>query len=162
MPFLVRYPALAQRPEIRDAMVTNVDFAPTLLDLAGVPIPDTFQGRSAAPLLRGEAPLDWPTAMYYRYWMHMDAQHKVWAHLGIRTLQYKLIYYYGEALDTVGSTDEPTPKTWELFDLERDPLELTNLYDDPAYGDVVRSLKEELARLQASLGDTDPDTKTGG
>jgi arylsulfatase A-like enzyme len=160
MPMLLRYPAMVQKPALCDPMVTNVDFAPTFLDLAGVTIPETFQGRSLVPLLRGETPPDWPTSMYYRYWMHMDEYHKVWAHLGVRTLRYKLIYYYGEALGTTGSEDIPTPKTWELFDLEEDPLELRNVFDDPAYAEVVRSLKVELRRLQADLGDTDPDTRS--
>lgn len=160
MPMLLRYPAMVQKPTMCDPMVTNVDFAPTFLDLAGVTIPETFQGRSLVPLLRGETPPDWPTSMYYRYWMHMDEYHKVWAHLGVRTLRYKLIYYYGEALGTTGSEDIPAPKTWELFDLEKDPLELRNVFDDPAYAEVVRSLKVELRRLQADLGDTDPDTRS--
>lgn len=157
MPFLVRYPPLVDPSESTDAMALNIDFAPTFLDLAGVPVPDTFQGRSLLPILKGDPPENWRQAMYYRYWMHLDAYHKIWAHLGIRTERYKLVYYYGEALGTTGSVDRPAPKTWELFDLATDPLELRNLYDDPAQAGVVAALKAELARLQRELDDTAPD-----
>lgn len=157
MPFLVRYPEQVAPGGVTDRMVLNVDFAPTFLDLAGVPIPATFQGRSVRPLLAGQVPEDWRTAMYYRYWMHMDRDHWVWAHYGVRTHDYKLIYYYGEALGTTGSHDLPTPKTWELFDLAADPFEVHNVYGDDRYGDVTAELRAELDRLMAAVGDTPYD-----
>lgn len=154
MPFLVRYPREIAPQSVSSAMVLNVDFAPSFLDWAGVPIPKHWQGKSIRSVAQDKVPADWRTAMYYRYWMHMDSIHWVWAHYGIRTEQYKLIYYYGEALGTTGSTDLSTPKTWELFDLKADPYELSNLYDDPGYQDIVANLKTQLTELQDDLHDT--------
>ena len=154
MPFLVRYPREIPAGAAFDAIVTNVDFAPTFLDYAGQPASERMQGRSARHLLGGEAPgEEWPDGMYYRYWMHLS-HHNVPAHYGIRTARYKLIYYYGQALGTTESLDEPTEPEWELFDLEEDAEELRNVYDDPAYADVVRELTDRLHQLQAEYGDT--------
>jgi arylsulfatase A-like enzyme len=91
--------------------------------------------------------------MYYRYWMHRDGSHNVYAHYGLRTHRYKLIYYYADALDQPGSGTESCPPEWELFDLEKDPHELMNVYADPAYAGKVPELKRELHRLQAEVGD---------
>ena len=102
-------------------MILNVDFAPTFLDYAGVAIPDSFQGRSMRPVLEGRTPDDWQTAMYYRYWMHL-AHHHVYAHYGVRTLRYKLIYYYADALSQPGALDEPKEPEWELFDSGKRPV----------------------------------------
>jgi arylsulfatase A-like enzyme len=82
--------------------------------------------------------------MYYRYFMHL-ADHNVYAHYGVRTTRYKLIYYYEH---------DPGPPEWELFDLEQDPLEMRSVYQDPAYAAVVTDLKRELKRLRQQLGDT--------
>ena len=155
MPFLVRYPREIAAGSVSDRIALNVDFGPTFLDLAGVPVPAFMQGRSLRPLLRGEPPDDWRTSMYYRYWVNLDIAHHVWAHYGVRTDRYKLVYYYAEPCDTPGAYDEPRVPEWELFDLERDPLELRSVYDDPPYASVVRDLKAELRRLQTELGDTD-------
>jgi len=153
MPFVMRYPREIPAGSVVDAMVTNVDFAPTFLDYAGQPPADRMQGASFRRIAAGEEPpADWPTAMYYRYWMHL-AHHHVPAHYGIRTARYKLIYYYGEALGTTESIDEPTPPEWELFDLEKDPMEMHSVYADPEYAGVVRELTDELYRLKAHYGD---------
>ncbi len=152
MPFLIRYPREIALGSIVEPMATNVDFAPTFLDYAGLPVPAEMQGSSLRPLTRGEIPDGWQTSMYYRYWMHL-AQHGVAAHYGVRTHRYKLIYYYGEALGTTGSIDDPREPEWELFDLEMDPMEIHNVYGDPAYQDVVGELKQELARLREQFGD---------
>ena len=82
MPFLIRYPEMVMAGSVNDDIVVNVDFAPTFLELAGVDVPDDVQGRSFAPLLRGESPGDWPRSMYYRYWMHNDGAHECPAHYG--------------------------------------------------------------------------------
>ncbi len=153
MPLLVRYPREIAPGATNGDIVTNVDFAPTFLDYAGVPAPAAFQGASLRPLLRGRTPADWPTAMYYRYWMHL-AHHHVYAHYGVRTRRHKLIYYYADALGQPGALDDPREPEWELFDLERDPAELRNVYRDPAYAAVARELRAELRRLQEQVGDT--------
>jgi Arylsulfatase A and related enzymes len=153
MPLVVRYPREIQAGSRMEAMALNIDFPCTFLDYAGVPIPEEMQGRSLRPLFNGEVPSDWRTSMYYRYWMHLDEYHNVYAHYGIRTHRYKLIYYYAEALGTSGSMDESRPPEWELFDLEKDPYELNNVYADPAYADAVQELKAELRRLQLEVLD---------
>jgi arylsulfatase A-like enzyme len=153
MPFVVRYPKAIKPRSVNTDMILNVDFAPTFLDYAGVEVPESFQGVSFRPLLEGQTPSDWQDSMYYRYWMHRDRPHGVWAHYGVRTLKHKLIYYYGEALGQQGAHDEPRPPYWELYDLEKDPLELNNVYSDPAYAGVIPDLKAELRRLQEQVGD---------
>ncbi len=152
MPYIMRYPKGIAAGSVNADMVLNVDFAPTYLELAGLSPPDAMQGRSFAPLLRGETPDDWRDSMYYRYWMH-KAHHNVYAHYGIRTMRYKLIYYYADALGTTGSIDETYAPEWELFDLEADPYELNNIVGDPAHADLVVELKAELHRLQSEVGD---------
>ncbi|MCU6710583.1 sulfatase [Paenibacillus sp. J5C_2022] len=152
MPFVVRYPNGIKPGTVCDAMALNVDFAQTFLAYAGIDSPKEMQGVSLKPLLEGGRPEGWRTSMYYRYWMHLS-EHNVCAHYGIRTEKHKLIYYYGEALGTTGSTNESWEPEWELFDLEKDPYELNNVYCDPAYADTVLALKLELARLQHETGD---------
>lgn len=153
MPLLVRYPRLIEPGSVSSAMVLNVDFAPTLLDLAGVGAPERMQGSSFVPLLRGEVPDGWQTEMYYRYWMHRDEAHNVWAHYGIRSHRHKLICYYNDPMGQPGAQGPATAPEWELFDLERDPFELHNVIDDPAYAGVAAELRERLDRLQAEVGD---------
>jgi len=152
MPFVVRFPREIEPGTTNEDIVLNLDFAPLFLELAGVEVPDEFQGVSFRSLLQGETPDDWRKGMYYRYWMH-KAHHNVYAHYGIRTLRYKLIYYYSDALGQAGAIDETYEPEWELFDLELDPYELYNAYDDPAYAEVVRELTDEMHRLQAEVGD---------
>ena len=154
MPFLVRYPGEIQPGSSCHALALNVDFAQTFLDYAGLPDPEEMQGSSLRPLFRGERPRGWRQSIYYRYWMHLS-HHYVGAHYGIRTHRYKLIYYYGEALGTTNSIDESKKPEWELFDLERDPKELNNVYHAAAYADVVHSLTRELEGLKRESGDTE-------
>ena len=152
MPFVIRYPREIAAGSVCQNMILNVDFPATWLDYANVALPERFQGTSFRELLNGRLPDDWQTSMYYRYWMHL-AHHHVYAHYGLRTLHYKLIYYYGDALGQPGAIDDPRDPEWELFDLDQDPHELMNVYDDPTYAEVVKELTDELHRLQAQLGD---------
>jgi len=152
MPLLVRYPKEVKPGSVNENIVLNVDFAGTFLDYAGVSIPDDMQGNTLRTLLKGNTPANWRQSMYYRYWMHRP-HFNVAAHFGVRTKQYKLIYYYGLPLDAAGAVDEPTPPEWELFDLQKDPNEMNNVYSDPAYENVVRELKIGLIRLRKELGD---------
>jgi N-acetylglucosamine-6-sulfatase len=86
--------------------------------------------------------------------MHM-AHHDNPAHYGIRTQDYKLIFFYGLPLDAKGAVADPTPPHWELYDLTKDPHEMNNVFDQPEYAEVVRDLKVELLRQKQQLGDTD-------
>ena len=141
MPFLVRWPA-GLAPGMRSgAMVLNVDFAPTFLDLAGLPPSPDMQGRSIVPILKGRAPADWRTAMYYRYY-HDPGHHNTRAHYGVRTATHKLIYFWKK-------------DQWELFDLVKDPQELRNLYGQPGQEPITATLKAELARLKREAKDDD-------
>jgi len=152
MPFVLRYPAEVKPGSVNDDIILNVDFAPLFLDLAGVPVPADFQGRSFRRNLHGNTPADWRQSMYYRYWMH-KAHHNVYAHYGIRTKRYKLIYYYNDALGQAGAVDETYEPEWELFDLQEDSCEMNSVYGQPAYAAIARELKDELHRLQAEVGD---------
>jgi len=153
MPLLVRYPRAVAAGSVCDDLALNVDFAPTFLELAGVDVPDDMQGTSLVPLLEGERPTDWQDSMYYRYWMHDDAIHRVPAHYGVRTRTHKLIGYYNDPLEQAGARGPAGTPEWELFDLEADPWELHNVIGDPAYRDVALELQAELSRLQAEVGD---------
>ncbi|QNN25404.1 sulfatase [Planctomycetales bacterium ZRK34] len=149
MPMLIRAPGLIQPGTVCDDIVLNIDFAPLLLDCAGVQAPPRMQGRSFRENLIGQTPDDWRKGMYYRYWMHEKRP----AHYGYRTGRYKLIFFYGLGLDITDTP--PTTPGWELYDLQKDPRELHNVYDDPAYADVVTRLTREMDALKQTLGDTD-------
>ncbi|MHC4742177.1 MAG: sulfatase/phosphatase domain-containing protein, partial [Planctomycetota bacterium] len=151
MPLLVRYPRQIKPGVVNDDIIINADFAPTLLDFANVRTPPEMQGRSFRENLRGRTPSDWRDAMYYRYWQHGSRP----AHYGLRTERYKLIFFYGLPLDMKGADKKPTKVAWELYDLRRDPYELNNVHDHPAYQGVVRRLKPQLKSLKEELGDTD-------
>lgn len=151
MPFLARYPGEIKPGSVNDDIIINADFAPTFLDFAGRPTPADMQGRSFRTNLAGKTPTDWRSAMYYRYWQHTTRP----AHYGIRTKRYKLIFFYGLPLDAKGADKVPTQPGLELYDLEKDPKELKNVYNDPAYATVVKKLKAQLLHLKQELGDTD-------
>lgn len=155
MPFVVRYPKRFEAGIKVDDVVTNADFAPTLLELAGATtMPKSFDGRSFVSNLEGNTPGDWPQASYYRYWMHMT-HHDNPAHFGIRTKNFKLIYFYGRPLDANGALPEPTEPYWELYDLQSDPQEMNNVYSVPEYRADRERLKAELRQLKIEVGDTD-------
>ena len=154
VPLLVRYPGTVEAGARNRSLVNNTDFAPTLLALAGVDAPAAMQGRSLLPLLRGREPDDWRTSTYYRYWMNY-AHHDVPAHYGLRTADYKLIFFYGLPLDAPGAKPSDTRPGWELYDLERDPREARNVYGLAEYAEVAERLKAELDRIKTEIGDTD-------
>lgn len=139
-PLLVRWPGKIKPGSVSKSMVLNLDFPVTMLDAAGVKIPADMQGRSFLPLLRGQTPKDWRRSMYYRY--YHPGHHNVAAHYGVRTDRYKLIFFN-------------KLNQWELYDLQKDPIEMKNLYNDPAYKKIVEDLKKELYRLKKEVKDDD-------
>lgn len=156
MPMLMRWPAEIAAGSRSEAIITNVDFAATFLDVCGIDVDavlPTNQGRSFRRLLRGEQINDWPQAAYYRYWEHEDPIHNAPAHYGIVTPGHKLIHYYGAGLGVPGASEHVTESEWELYDRVADPAELTNVADDPAYAAVRADLEAQLAGLQAHYGD---------
>lgn len=142
-PLLVRWPGKIKAGSVSKGMVLNLDFAPTMLDAAGAKIPADMQGRSFLPLLLGQQPKDWRRSMYYRY--YHPGHHNVAPHYGVRTERYKLIYFN-------------KLNQWELYDLQKDPGEMKNLYSDPAYKKIVQDLKKELDRLKKEFKDDDQFT----
>lgn len=142
MPLLVRYPREIKRGAVNDDMVLNLDFAPTFLDYAGVQIPPSMQGRSLRKVLSGKTPRDWRQAIYYHYYEY-PGWHQVKRHYGIRTPRYKLMHFYYD-LDA-----------WEFYDLQTDPHELNNRYDDPAAQKIIHELKTQLQKLREQYGDSD-------
>ena len=133
MPFLIRYPKMIKAGSRIKSMIQNIDYAPTVLDLAGVEIPDEMQGESFKPILEGNTPKNWRKSVYYHYYDH--GRHKVGRHDGVRTKRYKLIHFY-------------TDDIWEMYDLKDDPNELNNLYGNPTYNSEIEKLKKELKKLQ--------------
>lgn len=163
MPFVARWPKQIEAGSVLDPMITNVDFAATLLDVCGIDpsaLPDQ-QGRSFLPLLRGQEIADWPRSVYYRYWEHDDPAHRAPAHYGVRTRRYTFVHYYNDGLGAPGTGSHRMPPEDELYDRQVDPDELTNVAHDPAYTQVRGELEAELARLQDQVGDhpyEGPDT----
>jgi arylsulfatase A-like enzyme len=149
MPFVASYPPLIPAGTSCDDIVTNVDIAPTLLELAGIPLPERLQGHSMVRSLQGQAPSHPQTAVYYRYWEHLSDPHRVPAHIGIRTRRHKLIAYL-DAPDAARATE------LELFDLDSDTTEVENLVDDPAHAGVLEELTAALGALQREVRDPDP------
>lgn len=139
VPLIVRGPGV-KAGTVSERFTLDVDYAPTFLELAGLPVPHDMHGRSLLPLLRGAEPADWRTSVYYRYY-HDPGHHNTRAHYGVRTATHKLIHYWKK-------------DAWELFDLERDPTEQRNVAADPAYAAILAGLKAELGRLQQQVGDT--------
>lgn len=131
MPYVMRYPKAIAPGSVNGDIAVNVDFGPTYLDFAGLEPDARMQGRSFRPLCEGDAPTDWRQSAFYAYW---DGPTK---HYGVRTQRYTL------AVHRTGERD--------LFDLEKDPREMTSVYDDPAYADVQTEVEAALARLIAEI-----------
>ena len=124
-------------------MTLNVDIAPTLLDFAGVQIPEDMQGRSMKGLLQDdeETKKNWRRSAYYQYFEY-PKWHNVQPHYGVRTDRYKLIHFYY-------NIDE-----WEFYDMEKDPDEMDNQYGNPEYAEIISELKTEIDNLQKQYNDT--------
>jgi arylsulfatase A-like enzyme len=143
MPLVMRLPGTIPPGSTSAELVSNLDFAPTFLDVAGRSKPADMQGRSFLPLLQGRRVPDWPGSIYYHYY-EFPAVHMVKRHYGVRTTRYKLIHFYDDI------------DAWELYDLEKDPMEVRNVFDDPTYAAVRRDLESELGRLRAFYRDDEP------
>ena len=139
MPLIVRWPGVVKPGSRVSQLVQNIDYAPTFVEIAGAKVADGMHGRSLLPLLRGETPADWRKSVYYHYY---DSGHRVQQHYGLRTERYTLAHFY-------------PVKEWELFDNEKDPLQMRSVYDDSAYAKTVSELKSELDRLRTLYRDSD-------
>lgn len=138
-PFLIRYPKEIKSGSTVSQLVQNIDFAPTFLDYAGVKVPEDMQGESFRKVVAGKQ-VTWRDAVYYQYY---DGGHSVKRHYGVRTDRYKLIHFYYDI------------DSWELFDLEKDPSEMHNVYNDPAYIKVKEMMHIKLEELRKKYKDSD-------
>jgi Arylsulfatase A and related enzymes len=137
----VAWPGKVKPGTRSDALVQNLDFAQTFLEAAGIPASDEMQGESMIPLLTGNEEQWTRDAVYYHYYEY-PAEHMVNRHYAIVTQDYKLIHYYFVE-------DE-----WELIDRKKDPLELKNVYDHPAYEGIKADLHQRLDALRAKYKDS--------
>jgi arylsulfatase A-like enzyme len=146
-PLLIRWPDVIKADGVNKDIVSNLDFAETFLEAAGIKVPAEMQGASLMPLFKGQTPETWRKSFYYHYYEHPGV-HSVYRHYGVVTHRYKLVYFY-----------EPDANYWELFDLEKDPRELKSVYGQTEYAKVQKELEAELARLRKELKVPDPDPK---
>jgi len=140
-PLVVRWPGVIKPGSVNKDLTMNLDFAQTFLDIAGAVIPGDMQGRSLKPVFQGDTPDNWRKSVYYHYYEFPGA-HSVRQHYGVRNSRYKLINFHNI-------------KEWELYDLQKDPLELKSVYDDPAYASVQKEMHAELQRLRDQYKDDD-------
>jgi len=138
-PLLIRYPNKIPPASLNENLVQNIDFAPTVLEVAGVAVPEDMQGLSLVPLFDGNT-ANWRDALYYHYFEYPGI-HMVKRHYGVRTDRYKLIRFY---YDT---------EAWELYDLKEDPQELNNVYGNPDYKTVQDSMRRRLEELRVQYQD---------
>lgn len=154
MPLLVRYPAMMKTVKNRnhDALVQNIDFAPTYLSLAGAQIPEDINGVSMVPLFGGETPKDWRDMVYYHYYDY-PAVHLVRRHEGVRTDKYKLIHFYG---DSVPQYRAPAIDYWEFYDMEQDPHEMRSQFDNPEYAEIIDGMRSRMEAIREDIGIDEP------
>ncbi|MBI2272164.1 MAG: sulfatase [Bacteroidetes bacterium] len=133
-PLLARWPGHIKAGTKTNTMVQNIDYAPTFLDLAGVPIPASMHGLSLKPVLEDPSKTLPRNSLYYHFYEY-KADHTVLQHVGVRTNRYKLLYFY-------------TVNEWQLFDLRKDPAELNNVVTNKTYEPVLAEMKKELLRLR--------------
>jgi arylsulfatase A-like enzyme len=137
-PLIVKWPGVTNKKSTTSMMVQNLDFAETILEMAGLPIPADMQGKSFASLLKGKQKTALHDALYYHFYENLE--HKVAKHVGVRTDRYKLIYFYEK-------------NDWEMYDLLKDQHEMNNIYSNPAYRKVQANMKKKLQDLKLRYKD---------
>ena len=140
-PLLIRWPNRIAPGTTEDEMVQNLDFAQTFLEAAGISAPEDMQGENLIPLLEGKKD-NWTRDVVYYHYYEYPSVHMVKRHYGIVTKEYKLAHFYYDV-------DE-----WELYDRQKDPSEMNNVYDDPAYSEVVKELKIKLEEQRNKYKDS--------
>jgi len=148
VPMMLRYPGKVKAGVSSDEMVLNLDMAPTLLEIAGLPVTGEMQGKSFLALAEGKKDAHWRKDWLYEFYEYPGFEN-VRPSRGVRTERYKLIHYFIE------------PEEWELYDLKTDPEESNNLYGKPGSEEITRELKERLEKLRAETGDTYEYKPTG-
>ncbi len=137
-PLIISWPGVTKK-SVTNSIVQNLDYAETILDMAGMKIPADMQGKSMVPILKGKQKGNLHDALYYHF--YENKEHKVAKHVGVRSDRYKLIYFYEN-------------KDWELYDLEKDKNEMYNLYGLPAHKKVQDMMKQKLKELIVQYKDT--------
>ena len=145
---MLRYPGRVKTGSVSEEMVLNLDVAPTLLEIAGVPVPVEMQGKSMLPLAEGKPDVRWRKEWLYEYYEYPGFEN-VRPCRGVRTERYKLIHFFLE------------PQEFELYDLQTDPDEMNNLYGKPGYEELTADLKGRLAALRAQTNDAYQYKSTG-
>lgn len=147
-PFVVRWPGVIRPGSVSKELVSNLDFAETFLDIAGVEIPSDMQGKSLKPIMEGKKVKNFRDAFYYHYYCYPE-YHAVRRHDGVRTKRYKLIHYYDL-------------QEYELFDLQKDPKEMRSLHNNADYTKVMAEMKEKLEASRQEYKVTEaPPLRTG-
>lgn len=136
MPFIIRYPKMITPKTVVKDVISNIDIAPTILDLADVEIPKEVQGKSFFNNLKGNTDKNWRQSMYYHYYEY-PFWHHVQPHYGIRTRRYKLIHFYYDV------------DVWELYDLQKDPSEIHNIINSKEHISLIKKLKKDLYKLKS-------------
>jgi len=148
MPFVIRYPKDLPKGTRNNSLLMNIDIPALILDYAEVQKPEQMQGVSFRSLLKNDQQQG-RKYTYYRYWEHSPDRP---AHFGVRSSRYKLIHYYGKPLGMKSANAQTTPASWEFYDLETDPYEQKNVFNDPSYKDLIEEmhlvLKSEKAFYQ--------------
>jgi uncharacterized sulfatase len=148
MPMLMQYPGVIEAGSEIDALTQNLDFAPTFLDFANAEIPEEMQGRSLRSLMNNSiSDEDFRNAIYYHYY-DFPAFHMVKRHYGIRTDRFKLMHFYDDI------------DIWEMYDLQKDPREMNNIYNHPDYAEVRKELHSSLDSLQQKYNVTEEEFAT--
>jgi arylsulfatase A-like enzyme len=148
VPMMVSYPGHVKPGTKLNEMVLNLDLAPTLLEIAGLPVPAEMEGKSFLPLAEGKPNVSWRKDWLYEYYEYPGFEN-VRPCRGVRTERYKLIHFFIE------------PEEWELYDLQSDPDEMNNLYGKPGYEELTSHLKDRLEALRAETHDTYEYKPTG-
>lgn len=135
MPFIIRWPGVIKPGSRTKALIQNIDYGPTFLNICGADVPGDMQGRSIVPLLEksGEKPDNWREALYYAY--YGERTHQVARHDGIRTERHTLFYV-------------PKYQEWQLFDNDKDPQQMESVHGDPEYADVLSRLQKNYQELK--------------
>lgn len=137
MPLMVRWPGVIKPGVDSKAVVQNIDYGPTFLEVAGAEVPSEMQGRSMVDLMKNQGipGATWRDAIYYAYYENA-AVHNVPVHDGVRTERYKLMYF-------------PRTREWNLFDLKTDPQEMQSVHDSEDYGAILAGMQRRYRDLRS-------------
>jgi len=136
IPLVLRWPGVIPAGQACDAMVSLIDVMPTLVEAAGLSLPQPVDGRSLMPFLRGETVADWPDDVYVQYSGEGISLYSIRA---VRSRRYKYVYYPFD-LD-------------ELYDEEADPWEMHNLANEPEAAPILAEMRARMAHWMEQVGD---------